>query len=505
MEVEEWVSINHRQFLSALLVILLVSCGTEPAKKESRPGEVSRTADVKNRDPGIYINDDAPVASSLEVVVNVVAPAGAATMALSESDSTIGLAWEAVALTKPFKFANGGKRTLYARFKDASGAFLGVFVDTIEIDIFGIQGNALTINGGAKNASSRTLNLTIQVPANAKDMMLSENETLKNGSWVPVAAQKTFEVAGMQMRYVYLKYRTAQQIESKIYSAAIMITPFADDAADLKINGGSATTTSPVLALTIKVPSNAVAMKVYGASDELSASWVSPNTSATYTAQTGGLTLVNLKFRDAENNESQVWASRITIDLFPVANMNFSLSFTNQAPSLRANLSSIQANSYAATMMISGRPSFKDATWVTFASSGTINLSFCETTTKIYVKFRDAYGYVSETIERSAAATCTGISAMPCNTKAEDLYILNISPKTEGNCQSCHSAGGNNQIKFIAGNPTAIRTTLLNYTGATATKFINKMNGTTPHSGGIQDLPASKIQPWFDQEKICGN
>lgn len=492
-----------------LLGLGLAACGDAKNDSSRQSSAVEKSSASANsaqpiRAAGIYINDDAPIANSLDVTVNIFAPVGAAQMAITEADHSIGLVWEPVQLTKPYRFTSGGKRTLYGRFKDASGTMLGIFVDTIEIDLFGVVGDAFVINDGAKTASSRRLNLKINVPALAANMMISESDSFRNGTWVAAANQYVFEVGGMQVRNIYLKFKSAQGIESRTYTASIIVSPFADDAASLVINGGASTSTSANLTLTIKVPTNAVSMKVFGATDELTAAWESPRTSRGYTAATGGLLTLNLKFRDAENNESQAWTTKITVDLFPVANLNFAVSFTNQAPSLRANLTSIQGTSYAQQMMISGRPTFKNATWVAFAPTATVSLDFCESTTILYIRFRDASGYVSEPIERSAAATCAGIQPISCNVKAEDLYLLNIAPKTEGNCLSCH-AGNGNRIRFTAGDHSANRTAILTFTGATAQRFIDKMSGATSHGGGIQDLPASKIQPWFNQEKMCGN
>lgn len=189
------------------------------------PGVDTPNIDITLVDPTvpptgtIVINGGATYTNSRNVTLTLDAE-DAATMCFSNNNPTWS-AWEAYATTKSWSLSSGdGQKTVYVKFKDASGVESDTYSDTIVLDTTAPTGS-ISINKGAAYTDSKSVTLTLSAIGAATMCFSNDNSTWS--SWESYATSKSWTlVSGDGTKRVYARFKDAAGNVSETYSDTII-------------------------------------------------------------------------------------------------------------------------------------------------------------------------------------------------------------------------------------------------------------------------------------------
>lgn len=195
-------------------------------------GQISSHTDEASTGPAgsIIISGGAAASSTRLVSLTIGATPDVTLMQISELLTFNNERWKPLASSETYTFASEGPKTLYIKFADANGLESSPFDSSIAIDLFGDSEGAFTINSGALSSLSRTVNLAIDVPQNAKSIMICEQSDFSGCSWEAPATDKSYVFDSDGTKVLHVKYKDADAFESPATSATILVDTLAPNA-----------------------------------------------------------------------------------------------------------------------------------------------------------------------------------------------------------------------------------------------------------------------------------
>jgi len=297
---------------------------------------------------GFQINGGSPKCSSLRVKLNMFPPPLATHFRVSEDINNLhdteekSIPFMPVVRETDFIFGIGTNLTstlklLFVQYKTADGNLSPVYRQSITIDPFPIMENVLSINEGHEVTVNKVVSLKINVPANAKEMVIFEEVTSGGMTfvggfpvqmaartqlekyWLQVQSEMRFTFLDVGLKTLYVKFRDADKIESSVYSSIIQVQPFPPDGSPgFRINGGAAVSPTRVLDIQPLPPEGAQSMKV--AVDDLHDLQGGPalqlRDHLQVTANKPGTATVYVQYLDRSGITSFIYAQNILIDPF---------------------------------------------------------------------------------------------------------------------------------------------------------------------------------------------
>lgn len=142
-------------------------------------------------------------------------------------DATAWFAWEPLATTRQVTLTPGdGVKSIYVRFRDASGNVSVVYSDSIVLDATSPTGS-VTINGGAESTRSSAVNLTLDASdLNGVPKMQFSKDGTTWYSWEPFSATRSATLSSTPgVKSIYVRFRDSLGNLSPTYSDTILLAP----------------------------------------------------------------------------------------------------------------------------------------------------------------------------------------------------------------------------------------------------------------------------------------
>gem|GEM_PF-998835 len=264
---------------------------------------------------GVKLNDGAAISTQRSVTAGLKYPDGTQTMQVAFSSNFDNANWEPAAVSKVMSLAGEGTNTVCARFKNRDGDVSEATCDQIEVDLFPESEGALQINNGDSVALLSTVMLTLSLPANAVEMIISDRSDFSGASWQAVATSKSFSFLGEGSFTVYAKFREASGVLSHVVSDSIDVRYFPPEVGGVTIDSGNFATESSTVPLTIAAPPNATQMLVSTNQNFSGANWTDVATSiSNFVLDSGkGRKSVFARFRNSQGHLSPIFEDSILI------------------------------------------------------------------------------------------------------------------------------------------------------------------------------------------------
>ncbi|MEQ1667810.1 MAG: hypothetical protein ABL868_05090, partial [Sulfuriferula sp.] len=207
-------------------------------------------ADMTPPTGSVVINGGAAVTNVLNITLTMSA-IGATETQYSWDGITWG-GWLAYVTTRNLTMPAGadGVRSIYVRFRNASGIVSAVYSDTILLDRAAPTGSVV-INGGA--ATTSVLGITLTLNATGATQTQYSWDGITWGNWLTYVTTRSLTMpAGADgVRSIYVRFRNASGVASAVYSDTILLERLTGS---VVINGGAATTNVLGITLTMNAP-----------------------------------------------------------------------------------------------------------------------------------------------------------------------------------------------------------------------------------------------------------
>ncbi len=359
---------------------------------------------------------------------------GSLQMMVSNDSGFTGGVWEAYATSKAWTLSAGtGSRTVYAKFKDASGNSSTGYNDSITVADNTAPTGSISIDSGTVTTNTTSVTLTISATddfesAGTLQMMISNDSGFSGASWEAYATSKAWTLsAGTGTKTVYIKFKDSVSNTSGAYNDTILYTT--DTTAptgSVSINAGASTTNTSGVTLTLSATddvdsSGSLQMMISNDSGFSGASWEAYATSKAWTLSSGtGTRTVYAKFRDASFNASSPYNDAITVvdNTAPTGSVSINAgasTTTDINVTLTINASDNFDSAGSIQMQVSDASDFTGASWEAYATSKAWTLSDSAGTKTMYVRFKDSASNissgVSDTIEYTPPANNSDISS----------------------------------------------------------------------------------------------
>lgn len=245
---------------------------------------------------------------------------GVEQMMVSESAAFVGAAWEPYATSKSVTLSSpDGTKTVYVKFKDASGNVSSTVSDTIIQDTTGPVASYVKINNNAAYTSSQNVTLKISASdatTSVAQMMISPSASFAGAAWGAYATDGVYTLAsGDGNKTLYAKFKDTQGNVSSTISSTIFLDTTAPNGS-VSINSGAATTSSLTVTLTISGTDAGSGIDSMQISDDPSfsgASSVSYASSKSFTFKgVDGTKTVYVRFTDVVGNVSTTYSDSIS-------------------------------------------------------------------------------------------------------------------------------------------------------------------------------------------------
>ena len=262
---------------------------------------------------GLILGDGSGILTSNVAPVTVIVPPAAYRMRVAPSiDTLLVTPWQepkpSFVFNFPFirdpstNFLQGfGNVTLYLQYQDAGGMVSPMYNASATLNLFppAISPQVFRVNGGAVVTSTRLVQLDINVPPNAFEMLIFEAETpndfntpiptLNTNStpqtrniWLAGQPSSFYTFTSIGSKTLYLQFRSIDQAVSPVYKYPIIVQPFADPLlGGFLINGGAPIALSPFLDIALRIPPTATHFRIFDSAQRalINAASVTPNNS----------------------------------------------------------------------------------------------------------------------------------------------------------------------------------------------------------------------------------
>ncbi len=386
---------------------------------------------------GIRIGDGSGIIKSRSTKISIDPPAHAAFMRVSQTalefngpDADNHLAWMEVRPEIEWifdlddKVANGELVTLYCQFRTAANEEGPLFYSSALLKPFENEQMSFKIEGGASTSTERMVQLEIQAPAMAVEMAIYE-EIISGGGvviagnlvqmpnresldtyWMPVQPKMFFLFQSSGRKEVYIKFRSADRIESSIVKQAINVLPFVPHPQGIVINNGAAVSGTRNLMLNLIPPARAVGFRVSESIGDFDGMpYQSIIRELPFLASKTGLVTVNIQFVDIDGNDSYLAQSSIIIDPFAGGAGQFTINNGNPVATSPILYLDILPPQGAVEMQFgrhrpgSGDDPFAESVWAQVANFSEYTVPGLGTHS-IWMRFRNIDGEVSAGIQK---------------------------------------------------------------------------------------------------------
>ncbi len=351
----------------------------------------------------ISINNGTPVSNHPEGRVSLkIFAKGASEMMLSNNGSFIGAKWAPYEQAKTnFKLDSreDGIKTVYAKFRDASKTLISeVAIAQIELDRQPPYECSIVINAGAESTNSPEQNVMLEIFAKDADQMrVSNRSDYLESRWVPYSERMDrWKLVGLDgVKHVYVQFKDRAGNLSESVNDTILLDRLPPTDFRIKINNGERFTSNATVKLQLYAE-EAVEYQVANGDWKPYAKEVEhtlPDPSTT------GERVIPVRFKDRVGNLTRYTASKIYLDLS--APTLGKIMINNGNKYTREQKVHVKISAVGATyMMLSNTNEFHGGIWQPFNfMMPTWNLEDdLEGTKKVFVKFKDAAGNISEAV-----------------------------------------------------------------------------------------------------------
>lgn len=287
-----------------------------------------------------------------------------------------------------------GLKNVYVIFKDNQGNVSDVVETVIELDRQPPTDCSITINGGAKytNARDRIVNLELYAQ-DAKEMQISMRSDFVGAQWVPYAERRRMQLLGEDgEKIIYARFRDVAGNVSAPVSARIILDIMPPLNPRVLINNGDMYTNSHDVTLFLSAQ-GAKEVFIRGGSE-----WMPMQSTIRWRLEPPGEgeRVVQVRFRDEAGNYSAVAQDAIIVDTEPPLLPRISIDGGNRytkTTSVTLRLSAIGAHE----MQISNDSTFQNVAWRPYNITAAWTLPDKDGPRRVYVRFRDQAGNISET------------------------------------------------------------------------------------------------------------
>lgn len=166
---------------------------------------------VKSAPPVVEINNGKGSTSKRAVTLQIVPPASAVKMQVSNDASFLGIKWESKKISKQWTLDFGkGIRTVYVRFIDANNDISKVYTDTIILSVPNQIAAQVEINDNDETTDSRYVSLDIEMTPGIDTFWVSNSTNFEGArSWSPQHAIDWVLSPGDGKKNVYVKLQDA--------------------------------------------------------------------------------------------------------------------------------------------------------------------------------------------------------------------------------------------------------------------------------------------------------
>ena len=261
-----------------------------------------------------------------------------------------------------------GTVTLYLQYIDASGMVSPTYTAIATLNMFPptVSSNVFTVNGGSAVSSTRLVQLNINVPPNAHEMLIFEADTpiganslgvggitptspATRNIWLAAQPISSYTFTSTGSKSLYLQFRTVDQAVSPVYKYPLIVQPFPDPAlGGFLINDGAPIALSPHLTIRLKIPPTATQFRITDSAEMAQLNianldlwgspvnsvagasvvpWLEPKPLFIYTPRTArGVTTIYVQYKNADHDVSPVYQQTIDIDPEPVGSGYFAIN-----------------------------------------------------------------------------------------------------------------------------------------------------------------------------------
>ncbi len=183
---------------------------------KNREGEISRiyrdsiTLEIRE-EPKIEINEEALSTDTRRVNLYIVPPQDARSMRVANSRNLVEEEWRSARRDVTWDLTTGnGRKYVYVQFKDASGNIGNIYQDTIILDAPVVPVAEFTINGGAKETTSKEVYLLFTNVRGYDQIRISNSKSFANSAWQPMTRSRVPWVinGGSRGDRVYVEFKT---------------------------------------------------------------------------------------------------------------------------------------------------------------------------------------------------------------------------------------------------------------------------------------------------------
>lgn len=339
---------------------------------------------------------------------------GAQYMKISNDPSFIEERWLPYDSMMLWKLPQGdGEKIVYAKFKDHVGNESEVVSGSIILDTQAPQNLSLKITSesGVRNASGTVMFtndksklVDLQISADdAAEMMISNVHTFYKAEWQPY--QTLIKGWNLQQQgadgdhIVYIQFRDKAGNVSRSLQDRIIVDTHPPVDMKFLLNDNKPITNNEEIELTI-FARGCHFMKISETKDFTSAEW-EPYVTVKKWKLSGddGMRRVYIIYKDSANNETKVVTDGILLDRKKPYDLNMILESGTKrirGSSVTVELHAKEANQ----MQVSLKPDFRGASWVAYDETPfQVKFTGSRGTRKVYARFRDEAGNMTETIE----------------------------------------------------------------------------------------------------------
>jgi hypothetical protein len=381
----------------------------------SSPDSCTRIADtVAPTGPSVVIGGGPFTnATSVDLTLDATDNGILTEMQLAPTASFAGAVWESFAANRTWTLMAGdGAKPIYARFRDADGNVSAGVSDAVTVDTV-VPTGTLTINRGALASTATNVWLALAGVDNVAGIgryRLSNDGTTWS-TWIPsgATAATTWTVTtGDGTKTVYAQFEDlASNVSLAATDAIDLDTTVASDDYGISIDRGAVFTNSTSVVLSMGAPSGTSEMQLSNDGGFAGAVWEPFATARAWTINSVGSAVISdsvyVKFRDETGAPV---AGRVSDDI--VLDPNPPTAGGGAAPipdgtrlvqTLRVDTRAVDDRSGVVAMMLSNSADFAGATWEPYATTRRWPIE-TRAATKLYLRFRDAAGNVSQAYKR---------------------------------------------------------------------------------------------------------
>lgn len=261
----------------------------------------------------------------------------------------------------------------------------------------------ISLNKGNRYTNTTTVAISLKA-SRAKEMMVSNDKSFAGAVWQAFKTEEEAWVLPDQdaSHTVYVKLKDEEGAESMVYTRSVTLDREAPKECSVKIIPNGSTKQNKKVALSLSAKSG-VFMMISNDENFYGSKWESFRTSVrewTLSGNEDGIKKVYAKFRDQAGNESAVFKDMYKMDSNPPIRGSVVIEGNKEYSANPDRIVKLKITALgAARMQIANDEAFTDTTsWLVFMENYDWVLSEGQGKKKVFVKFKDVDGNVSQAV-----------------------------------------------------------------------------------------------------------